>query len=619
MDIGTPSQPLELMFDTGSPALWVMEECTTPPMRQQRPLRRLLLLLLNPLKSELGNDLRCGGGLASHTDSWGHTASGLAGFGPPSSYSIPPWWVGVIDTWPEKRFGLFVGQTADWLSPIPLNTTVRGAGSVTLGGVDRSLFEGELKGTEANLTKWWSVGIDGVRINGADIDIAVGLEDTPFGTVGGRPSAMLDTGLSGLVGPIRAVEKIYAAIPGAFTVDGETSESGSERLQKRRHGHGSRHIRQPRGIASLKAWGDSYSIRAEIGTPPQQLDLYVDTGSTDLWVIGSCDDNSECGNTATFDSSASSTYTPTDQLFAMNYIDGGRTTGVWGGDVVRIGGQAVNTYFGISKHTTNWGTAQSGLLGLATRAGSSKRVEPWWEAASREWDDGQFGLYLGRPGVEGSVTFGGVDESLYDGGLTYYAHTAMEGWEAGWNIATGGVAVNGRRLSSTVRMAVLDCGSTGIVGPKAEVDAFYAALNTEVIDLKDGSYAFECSASLGINASFTFGDYGGTRLGALPEQHFYLRNADLAIVRGSGEDFAATGGYDALRGRPGTWCFGAVSSWESTTEAADAWILGDSFLKNVYSAYRVEPRGVGLAPLKSSAGGEGWEGVPSAADGVSSG
>ncbi|CAK9781821.1 acid protease [Cutaneotrichosporon oleaginosum] len=386
--------------------------------------------------------------------------------------------------------------------------------------------------------------------------------------------------------------------------------------RQRGHGIGARqHVRKPKGVAALKSWGDSYSVRAEIGTPPQILDLYVDTGSTDLWVIGSCDDADECGTTPTFNASASSTYTPTDQLFAMNYIDGGRSRGVWGGDVVRIGGQAVHTFFGISKHTTNWGTAQSGLLGLAARAGSSKRVEPWWEGAARAWDDAQFGLHLGRPGVEGSVTFGGVDEAAYTGGLTYYSHMASEGWEAGWNVATGGVALHGRRLSSAVRMAVLDCGSTGIVGPKHDVDAFYAALRTDVVDLGDGSYAFECSRPLGINASFAFGAYGGTRMVDLPEQHYYMRDADLAIVRGTGDEFANTGGYESMRGRQGTWCFGALGSWESTTEAADAWILGDSFLKNVYSAYRVTPRAVGLAPLKDIGGGQGWEGVPSAGDG----
>lgn len=157
------------------------------------------------------------------TPNWGHTASGLIGFGPSSSYAIPPWWAGVIDTWPEKRFGLFVGRTADWETPSPLAIPeVPRAGSVTLGGVDPALFVGELASTPSNLTKWWTVGLDGVRVNGAPIAIDLGLESAPYGEVGGKASAMLDTGLSVLVGPSVAVERIYAAISGAFTPDNET-------------------------------------------------------------------------------------------------------------------------------------------------------------------------------------------------------------------------------------------------------------------------------------------------------------------------------------------------------------------------------------------------------------
>jgi hypothetical protein len=152
----------------------------------------------------------------SSTPNWGNTASGLVGFGPASAYAIAPWWAGVNDTWPEQRFGLFVGQTADWLSPVSLNTTVQRAGSVTLGGVDPTLFDGELAGTPSNLTKWWTVGLEGVKLDGAAIDIEANLETARFGEVGGLPSAMLDTGLSVLVGPNPAVERVYAAVPGAF-------------------------------------------------------------------------------------------------------------------------------------------------------------------------------------------------------------------------------------------------------------------------------------------------------------------------------------------------------------------------------------------------------------------
>lgn len=106
-------------------------------------------------------------------------------------------------------------------------------------------------------------------------------------------------------------------------------------------------------------------------------------------------------------------------------------------------------------------------------------------------------------------------------------------------------------------MGVLDCGSTGIVGPKADVDAFYAALGTPFVDLKDGSYAFACQSTLRINASFVFGE-------GEEQRSFVMRDSDLAMVRGSGAEFADEGQYEAMRGLEGEWCFGAISSWATT-------------------------------------------------------
>lgn len=139
----------------------------------------------------------------------------------------------------------------------------------------------------------------------------------------------------------------------------------------------------------------------------------------------------------------------------------------------------------------------------------------------------------------------------------YYPQMSLDGWSAGWNIATRGPTLPNLPPSSSTKMGVLDCGSTGIVGPKADVDAFYAALGTPFVDLKDGSYAFSCPSSLRLNASFVFGD-------GADERSFALRDSDLAIVRGTGPEFADEGEYEAMRGLEGEWCFGAISSWAST-------------------------------------------------------
>lgn len=73
--------------------------------------------------------------------------------------------------------------------------------------------------------------------------------------------------------------------------------------------------------------------------------------------------------------------------------------------------------------------------------------------------------------------------------------------------------------------------------------------------------------------------------------------------------------------RPTAWTW---VCWKSTTDSSiegadvDAWILGDAFLRNVYSAHRSEPRSVGLASGIGAGGEGGWENVPSAAVGVAS-
>lgn len=77
-------------------------------------------------------------------------------------------------------------------------------------------------------------------------------------------------------------------------------------------------------------------------------------------------------------------------------------------------------------------------------------------------------------------------------------------------------------------------------------------------------YNFPCQAVLP-NVSFTFGgvDY------PISEQDF---------------NWAAEGAD----------CVGGIGGLTSI----DFWVVGDTFLKNVYSSYRVEPPSIGFAPLK---------------------
>lgn len=95
----------------------------------------------------------------------------------------------------------------------------------------------------------------------------------------------------------------------------------------------------------VKNWGSSYSIQVDIGTPPQSLDTFIDTGSADLWVIGSCHDETECGMSKLFNTAQSSTYRDTGRVFEIRYLKG-ETLGTTGEDVVSVGGDGIRTMFG---------------------------------------------------------------------------------------------------------------------------------------------------------------------------------------------------------------------------------------------------------------------------------
>ena len=56
-----------------------------------------------------------------------------------------------------------------------------------------------------------------------------------------------------------------------------------------------------------------------------------------------------------------------------------------------------------------------------------------------------------------------------------------------------------------------------------------------------------------------------------------------------------------------TACVGAFFALDTSGTSAPPWIVGDTFLKNVYSVFRASPPSVGFAQLSDAAGGSSGE------------
>lgn len=136
-----------------------------------------------------------------------------------------------------------------------------------------------------------------------------------------------------------------------------------------------------------------------MGTPPQKFDIMVDTGSSAFWVIGTCDNSTECSNATLFRSSASSTFEPTTRPFVLSYGDGGRQSGTWGWDQVGLAGSTYTAGVAVSNETVKWestGMAYDGIMGFMHKWDPNEDLTPWWAKAILDWDAPLFGMHLGR-------------------------------------------------------------------------------------------------------------------------------------------------------------------------------------------------------------------------------
>jgi len=217
---------------------------------------------------------------------------------------------------------------------------------------------------------------------------------------------------------------------------------------------------------------------------------------------------------------------------------------------------------------------------------------------SGQWSQPLFGFYLARyindasastlESNGGSMDLGFTNTAHYTGNINYISLTA----ENYWLIPLGGITINGKTLTPGGQAAI-DTGTSLIGGPSAAMANLYAQIpgaQTGTGDLA-GYYIYPCSTKVTVSLKF-----GGT---------------DYSI---NASDFS----------RPvdtsGTTCFGAFFPIDLNGNTVQ-WIVGDTFLKNVYSVYRNQPPAVGFATVieGGNGGGGGGGGGTTASNGSPTG
>ncbi|KAF7295310.1 Signal recognition particle binding protein [Mycena indigotica] len=325
------------------------------------------------------------------------------------------------------------------------------------------------------------------------------------------------------------------------------------------------------GIDVFNSQQYTYNVKAGIGEPPQLFEYVLDTGSSDFWVCDSSCQDSDCKAVTCFSSDASNTLIDAQLPFNLNYL-AGRVRGEIVYDTVsfgsyRIKNQALATVF----QTAELGLASSmtsGILGLcfpASAAISSAAGATLLENLMSSFNPAQrfFAFHLprmsGSSDPNASFTIGKLDPQLAPNpSLLATSPVIRTGPRYDyWKLSILRLTLNGvpfeisssRIPSASYPIAVLDSGTTLILGPVADVKAFYRLLGEGARYSPETGY--QSLANRLPNMSFT----------------------QLTL--------------HGLEGADGGWCTGGIQGNDKVNSAD--WLLGDTFLRNVYAVHYYEP------------------------------
>lgn len=167
---------------------------------------------------------------------------------------------------------------------------------------------------------------------------------------------------------------------------------------------------------------------------------------------------------------------------------------------------------------------------------------------------------------------GFTNSSYYTGDIEYQSLADTGSY---WLLTVSGINVQGSSITlSSSKNAAIDTGTTLIGGPSEDIANIYAQIPGSQAGAGnyEGYYYYPCSTDVTVTMSF-----GGSS--------WAISSADFKVTQLSSSQ-----------------CLGAFFELDAAQgSSTPAWIVGDTFLKNVYSVFRYNPAAVGFANLSSYA------------------
>lgn len=312
-----------------------------------------------------------------------------------------------------------------------------------------------------------------------------------------------------------------------------------------------------------------YFAEISLGTPPQNFKVILDTGSSNLWVPSAECTSLACYLHSKYDHDSSTSYKPNGSEFSIQY-GSGSMEGYVSQDTLQIGDLVIEGQ-DFAEATSEPGISFAfgkfdGILGLAYDTISvNKIVPPVYNAIKQDLlEKPLFSFYLGEnsdgKGDDSQATFGGFDESKFEGDITWLPVRR----KAYWEVKLEGLGLGDQFSELESHGAAIDTGTSLITLPSGLAEI----INSEIGAKKGwtGQYTLDCASRAN-----------------LPDLTFQLGGHNFTISP-----------YDYTLEVSGS-CISAITPMDFPEPVGPLAIIGDAFLRKYYSIYDLKHDAVGLA------------------------
>ena len=306
----------------------------------------------------------------------------------------------------------------------------------------------------------------------------------------------------------------------------------------------------------------SYFSTVKVGSTGKELHMLIDTGAPETWVMSANCTTRGCGVHNTFGKADSSTLVTSDQTWNVTYGTG-QVGGVIGNDTFSFAGLNITLAFGLATDVSDEFLTYpiDGILGFGRPKPEDAGVRTLWRAlkAQANLRSNSIGVSLQRQfdNINNSVvTFGDVDRSKIQGDLTWLPTLNRSGV---WEVKLDDAGADGKDGHFAGKTAIIDTGSSFALLPLDDAKRLHALIPG--VQPSGEEFRVPCTCNTEMHLTF-----GGVRFSISPDD-YVGRALDMTYCRSN-----------ILGHQP----FGP-----------DRWLLGDVFLKNVYTVFDWDQNRVG--------------------------